>query len=35
MTELPISDFMQNYYKEEGIAFTDSERATILWNSPL
>lgn len=35
MTKLPISDFMQNYYKEKGITFTDSERATILWNSPL
>lgn len=35
MTELPSSDFMQNYYKEEGIAFTDSELATILWNTPL
>ncbi|MCR2049154.1 hypothetical protein NSB25_17960 [Acetatifactor muris] len=35
MTELPISDFMQDYYKKEGITFTDSERATILWNSPV
>ena len=33
MIKLPISDFMQNYYQEKGITFTDSERATILWNS--
>lgn len=33
MIKLPISNFMQNYYQEKGITFTDSERATILWNS--
>lgn len=33
MIKLPMSDFMQNYYQETGITFTDSERATILWNS--
>lgn len=33
MTKLPMSDFMQNYYQEKGITFTDSERATILWNA--
>lgn len=35
MIKLPMSDFMQNYYQENGITFTDSERATILWNSVL
>lgn len=33
MIKLPMSDFMQNYYQEKGITFTDSEKATILWNS--
>lgn len=33
MIKLPMSDFMQNYYLEKGITFTDSEKATILWNS--
>lgn len=33
MIKLPMTDFMQNYYQETGIAFTDSEKATILWNS--
>lgn len=33
MIELPMSDFMQDYYKEKKITFTDSEQATILWNS--
>ena len=33
MTKLPMSDFMQDYYKEQGITFTDSEQATILWNT--
>lgn len=31
--KLPMSDFMQNYYQEKEIVFTDSEKATILWNS--
>ena len=33
MIKLPMSDFMQKYYQEKGIMFTDSEKATILWNS--
>ncbi len=33
MIKLPMSDFMQNYYQEKGITFTDLEKATILWNS--
>lgn len=35
MTKLPISDFMWNYYQSQGITFSDSERATIIWNSTL
>lgn len=35
MTRLPISDFLWNYYQSQGITFTDSERATIIWNSHL
>lgn len=35
MIKLPISDFMQNYYQEKGTTFTDSERATIFWNTVL
>lgn len=35
MEKLPISDFMRNFYKEQGITFTDSEQATIIWNSDL
>lgn len=35
MIELPISAFLRNYYKEHGIAFSDSEQATIIWNSDL
>ncbi len=33
MVKLPMSDYMWNYYREKGISFTDSEQATILWNS--
>lgn len=35
MTGLPMSAFMQDYYREQGITFTDSEQATIIWNSLL
>ena len=35
MIELPIPDFTRNYYKEHGVAFSDSEKATIIWNSAL
>lgn len=35
MIQLPISDFILDYYKENGYAFTDSEKATIFWNSEL
>lgn len=35
MVKLPMSDYMWNYYQERGISFTDSEQATILWNSGL
>lgn len=35
MTEIPISDFMRTYCKEQHIFFSDFERATILWNSSL
>ena len=35
MDKLPITDFMWNFYKEQGITFTDSEQATIIWNSDL
>jgi len=35
MIELPMSAFMRNYYRELGVTFTDSEQATIIWNSNL
>lgn len=35
MIELPMSAFMRNYYREQGITFTDSQQATIIWNSSL
>lgn len=35
MTEPSMSAFMWNYYKEQGITFTDSQQATIIWNSDL
>lgn len=35
MTELPMSAFMRSYYKEQGITFSDSEQATVIWNSDL
>ena len=35
MTRLPISDFLWNYYQSQGITFTDSEQATIIWNPNL
>ena len=33
MIELPIAECMKEHYKEQGAEFTDSERATIFWNS--
>lgn len=33
MHKLPMSDFMQDYYEKNGITFTDSERATMIWNA--
>lgn len=35
MTKLPLSDFVWDYYQSQGITFTDSEQATIIWNSHL
>lgn len=35
MVELPISNSIKEYYKQYGFTFTDSERATIFWNSSL
>lgn len=35
MMKLPMSDYMWNYYQQTGITFTDSEQATILWNSAI
>lgn len=35
MIELPMSAFMRNYYREQGITFTDFQQATIIWNSGL
>ena len=35
MHKLPISDYMRDYYKEQGITFTDSEQAAIFWCSEL
>ena len=35
MIDLPISEYMRNYYKENGFKFTDSEQATIFWRSDL
>ena len=35
MIELPMSAFMRNYYREQGITFTDLQQATIIWNSSL
>lgn len=33
--QLPISEYMRNWYEEQGIVFTDFERATIFWTSYL
>lgn len=33
--QLPISEYMRNWYEEQGIVFTDFERATIFWTSCL
>lgn len=33
MMELPISDCLREHYEKHGASFTDSERATIFWNS--
>lgn len=35
MKRLLMSDFMWNYYQSHHISFTDSEQATIIWNSSL
>lgn len=35
MTKLPMSAFIWNYYREQRITFTDSQQATIIWNSDL
>lgn len=35
MRELPISDCLKEHYKKHGASFTDSERATIFWQSGL
>lgn len=35
MMELPISKDIKEYYKERNKEFTDSERATLIWNSLL
>lgn len=35
MLELPISDYLREYYKEKNVTFTDSQKATIYWNSSL
>ena len=35
MHKLPISDYMRDYYKEQGITFADSEQAAIFWSSEL
>lgn len=35
MMELPISKDIKEYYKERNMKFTDSERATLIWNSLL
>lgn len=33
MMELPISKDIKEYYKEQNMEFTDSQQATIFWNS--
>ena len=33
--ELPIADCFKEYYKQHNKSFTDSERATIFWQSQL
>ena len=35
MIDLPISEYMRNYYKENGFVFPDSAQAAIFWNSAL
>lgn len=35
MKRLPMSDFMWDYYQSHNVSFTDSEQATIIWNSSL
>lgn len=35
MRELPISHCLKEHYKKHGASFTDSERATIFWQSSL
>lgn len=35
MMELPISKDIKGYYKVQNKEFTDSEKATIIWNSLL
>lgn len=33
--KLPISEYLQNWYREQGFIFTDFERAAIFWNTYL
>ena len=35
MNNLPISECIKEYYKKNNATFTDSECATIFWNSSL
>lgn len=35
MLELPISDYVKNYYREHNFAFDDFAKAAIIWNSYL
>lgn len=35
MLDLPISDYLKAYYKEKNVTFTDSQKASIYWNSSL
>lgn len=35
MLELPISDYLKEYYKEKNVTFTDPQKASIYWNSSL
>ena len=35
MKELPVSDCLKEHYKKHNAVFTDSEQATIFWESSL